>query len=108
MISTHFLYFSNEFFTITEDFNLKQNYFEYDNFLFFFFFNDLFLPNFLNINEFFNTNLEIVIDFIDQLEEIESENLENIKSVYHYSIPNTKLSYPEPFIASATFMHSDL
>ena len=36
------------------------------------------------------------------------KNFENIKSIYHYSIPNTKLCYPEPFIASASFMHSDL
>lgn len=27
---------------------------------------------------------------------------------YHYSIPITKLAYPEPFIASASLMHSDL
>nr|YP_010725849.1 cytochrome c oxidase subunit 2 [Bakuella subtropica]WDY80894.1 cytochrome c oxidase subunit 2 [Bakuella subtropica] len=27
---------------------------------------------------------------------------------YHYSIPTTKLMYPEPFTASASFMHSDL
>ena len=28
--------------------------------------------------------------------------------VLHYSIPITKLAYPEPFIASASMMHSDL
>jgi len=27
---------------------------------------------------------------------------------YHYSIPTVKLAYPEPFIASASLMHSDL
>jgi hypothetical protein len=35
-------------------------------------------------------------------------NLENVTTVYHYSIPNVKLAYPEPFIASASLMHSDL
>lgn len=50
-----------------------------------------------------------IIEFINQTEEIFSyANTENIQSIYHYSIPNTKLSYPEPFIASASFMHSDL
>lgn len=29
-------------------------------------------------------------------------------SLYHYSIPNVKLYYPEPFIASPTFMHDDI
>ncbi len=36
------------------------------------------------------------------------DNLTNITSLYHYSIPNTKLAYPEPFVASASFMHTDL
>lgn len=27
---------------------------------------------------------------------------------YHYSLPTVRLSYPEPFIASASFMHYDL
>ncbi len=34
--------------------------------------------------------------------------LSNLVSTYHYSIPNVKLSYPEPFTASASFMHADL
>jgi hypothetical protein len=32
----------------------------------------------------------------------------NLTSVYHYSIPNVKLMYPEPFLSSASFMHFDL
>ncbi len=35
-------------------------------------------------------------------------NLENVQTIYHYSVPTTKLFYPEPYIASASFMHSDL
>jgi hypothetical protein len=50
-----------------------------------------------------------ILNFIDQTEDaFIFNNLENAKSIYHYSIPNTKLAYPEPFIASASFMHSDL
>lgn len=50
-----------------------------------------------------------VLNFIDQADDIFLfHNLENINSVYHYSVPNAKLAYPEPFIASASFMHSDL
>jgi hypothetical protein len=36
------------------------------------------------------------------------DNLTNVTSLYQYSIPTTKLAYPEPFVASASFMHSDL
>lgn len=37
-----------------------------------------------------------------------SVNYENPILVYHYSIPTSKLAYPEPFVASASLMHSDL
>ena len=47
--------------------------------------------------------------FLDQLEDLNTfNNLENTMTIYHHSIPNVKLAYPEPFIASASFMHSDL
>lgn len=47
--------------------------------------------------------------FINHAENCKSfVNLENVQTIYHYSVPNTKLFYPEPFIASASFMHSDL
>lgn len=36
------------------------------------------------------------------------KNLDNIQNIYHYSIPTTKLFYPEPYIAAASFMHSDI
>lgn len=50
-----------------------------------------------------------IIDFINQTENVFNyNNIDNLQSIYHYSIPNTKLFYPEPFIASASFMHSDL
>jgi len=35
-------------------------------------------------------------------------NLEAVKSQYHSSVPLRKLQYPEPFIASASFIHTDI
>ena len=35
-------------------------------------------------------------------------NLECIKSQQHVSTPNMKLHYPEPFIASASMIHTDI
>jgi hypothetical protein len=35
-------------------------------------------------------------------------NLEAIKSQYHSSVPLRKLQYPEPYIASASFIHTDV
>lgn len=36
------------------------------------------------------------------------EALEHIRSTYISSAPNVKLYYPEPFIASASFIHNDI
>lgn len=50
-----------------------------------------------------------IINFINQTEDIFLyTNVDNLQTIYHYSVPNVKLFYPEPFIASASFMHSDL
>nr|ASY95747.1 Cox2 [Stylonychia lemnae] len=58
---------------------------------------------------FLKLNTIDVVNFIDQTNEIlTAVNLENLDTVYHYSVPNVKLYYPEPFIASASFMHSDI
>ena len=47
--------------------------------------------------------------FLEQLNNTNILNeVENIKTIYHYSVPNTKLYYPEPFLAAASFMHTDL
>ena len=43
---------------------------------------------------------------VDQLDEY--TNLEAVKSQYHSSVPLRKLQYPEPFIASASFVHTDI
>lgn len=34
--------------------------------------------------------------------------LDQNAAILHYSVPTVKLAYPEPFIASASLMHSDL
>jgi hypothetical protein len=106
VIFTYFLNFSNEFSILNENFNFKQDLFNLNNFSFF-----LYLINFIDINFIFfdKKNNTALIHFINQTEDVAFfNNLENIKSIYHYSIPNTKLAYPEPFIASASMMHSDL
>ena len=109
MIFTHFLNFNNEFLLFNENFNLKQNFFNNISHL-----NLIYLNDFSNFNFFYlkkNNNLQhhIITNFISQIENnYLFNNLENIKTIYHYSIPNTKLAYPEPFIASASMMHSDL
>ena len=52
---------------------------------------------------------DYIEQFLDNVEDLSYfNNLENIQAIYHYSIPTTKLAYPEPFVASASFMHSDL
>jgi len=42
----------------------------------------------------------------DQLQKY--NNLECVRSLYHLSTPTRKLSYPEPFIASPSFIHTDI
>jgi hypothetical protein len=43
---------------------------------------------------------------VDDIEHFES--LEHIRSIYIGTAPTTKLYYPEPFIASPSFIHNDL
>jgi hypothetical protein len=47
--------------------------------------------------------LATTVDDIDTF-----ESLEHIRSVYMASAPTVKLYYPEPFIASPSFIHNDL
>ena len=71
----------------------------------------LFFDSFVSLNDSVTTATvtKELINFINQIENLESfKNYENTSAVYHYSIPNVKLWYPEPFIASPSFMHSDL
>lgn len=62
--------------------------------------------NFLNKQNHDINNLD---NFFELLEDHSNlTNLDNTISIYHYSIPNTKLYYPEPYIASPSFMHTDM
>jgi len=96
VIFTFFLNFNNEFLIFNENFSLKQNIFNFENF-FLFHLLDLTQINFTSLH---STKISNIITFINQTEEIfYYNNLDNIKSIYHYSVPNTKLAYPEHFIA---------
>jgi hypothetical protein len=53
-----------------------------------------------------NNNINFFLSQINSLSDL--TDLDNIKTIYHYSIPNTKLYYPEPYLAAASFMHTDL
>jgi len=89
--------------------NLKQNFFFIRDYSYFLYLFDYANFNFLYLNNSSEMCAKSLITFIDQIEDITLfSNLENIQTIYHYSVPNTKLAYPEPFIASASFMHSDL
>lgn len=106
MISSNLLNFSNEFYICGENLSINQDYFSFSHSFppfKLFNFNVLFL---LNNTNFYNESL---LSFITQTQDASFfDNLENLKTTYHYSIPNVRLSYPEPFIASASFIHSDL
>jgi hypothetical protein len=43
---------------------------------------------------------------IDETEEL--LNLEHVRTIFHVTTPNEILHYPEPFIASPSFIHDDL
>jgi hypothetical protein len=101
--------FSNNFFFFSENFFYDNDIFLIADYNYL-----LFLGNYSNYSflQFFNDSniyTKSLITYINQTDDMSIfNNLENITSVYHYSIPNVKLCYPEPFIASPSFMHTDL
>ena len=93
-----------------EEFFIKKNldffFLDYNSFIFL---NELNVVPQDSTKAELTTNDAVIYSFIDQADESKFfTNLENVQTIYHYSIPTTKLFYPEPFIASASFMHSDL
>jgi hypothetical protein len=109
VISTSLLNCHDEFLFFTENFQTKQNYFNFENYSFFFDLLSYSDFNFVFLNNNLNLHSQSLVTFINQTQDVNFfNNLENIKTIYHYSIPNVKLSYPEPFIASASFMHTDI
>ena len=54
-------------------------------------------------------NSSEIINLATSLEDVDKfEALEHIRTNYIATSPNVKLYYPEPFIASASFMHNDI
>ncbi len=109
MINPEINFFNEELFLFLNEYNYNMLDFIFfnNNFFFFNFFNQSNLTYF-KINSGFLYS-EVIIEFVNQLDDLKYyKNLENMVTVYHYSIPNVKLMYPEPFIASASFMHNDL
>jgi heme/copper-type cytochrome/quinol oxidase subunit 2 len=109
MIFTNFLNFENECTFFVDNLRFSQNSLHFADYSFLFFLYDI--TDFNTLSLFRDTNLytKSLVTFINQTEDTSFfNNLENVQSIYHYSIPNTKLAYPEPFIASASLMHNDL
>lgn len=108
-MSTSLINFSNEFLFFNENFFISNDSLLISDYNYFLFLNDYSNYSFLKFFNDSNLYTKSLITFINQTEDINLyNNLENITSIYHYSVPNLKLAYPEPFIASPSFMHSDL
>lgn len=60
----------------------------------------------LNVSELAPHEIFKLAREVDDIDKFES--LEHIRSVYIGTAPNVKLYYPEPFIASPSFIHNDL
>lgn len=108
-MSPQIVNFVNEFYSFNEIFSYESTRLLFNTYDCFIYLIEPSLCSFLQITNDSNLYTKSIITFINQTEDINLYNsLENITSVYHYSIPNTKLAYPEPFIASPSFMHTDL
>jgi hypothetical protein len=59
---------------------------------------DVYTPGFTKLSN-------LATEFHDDLA---VESVENIRSAYTTVVPHVRLYYPEPFLASPTFMHTDL
>jgi len=55
-----------------------------------------------------NSVLNFVFKPISQTNNHVEENLLDAFSIFHTSVPNIKLYYPEPFIATPSFIHDDI
>lgn len=108
MIFPHILDFDAGFVPFTDTSSLLRNILNFYN-LFAFFLLDNSHSRLISLNPISSLFETSILNFIDQLEELHPlSNLENVNTIYHYSVPTTKLFYPEPFVAAPSFMHSDL
>lgn len=63
----------------------------------------------VNLAKLSNRQLYDLVYETDNLDDLDAiQNTETIRSMYHHSIPTTKLQYPEPFLASPSLIHNDL
>lgn len=108
-MSPQFINLINEFQFFNESFTNSQDYLLFTTYEYFLFLQDSSSYTFLDITKTSSFYTNSIVSFINQTEDLNLfNNAENVSTIYHYSIPNTKLAYPEPFIASPSFMHSDL
>jgi len=109
MILTALLNIETEYIYFIENFDIDQHRLKFYNHSFLFYIDTFTDYNLLSLSKDDNIYTKSLITFINQTEDAAFfTNLENTQTIYHYSIPNTKLAYPEPFIASASLMHNDL
>lgn len=101
--------FSNNIFFFSENFFYDNDVFLVSNYDYLLFLGNYTTYSFLQFFNDSNIYTKSLITYINQTDDMALfNNLENITSIYHYSIPNVKLAYPEPFIASPSFMHTDI
>jgi hypothetical protein len=63
----------------------------------------------IDISKLNNRELVTLVWETDDMTKVEKiEPMAHVRSMYHYSIPQTKLYYPEPYIASPSFIHNDI
>lgn len=93
-----------DFFLVVNLYNINYTFFNL-NFINSLYFNNSLIAYFYCFSDFFTYN-----NFSSNLLNFDSAagvNLENMRGIYHYTIPTTKLYYPEPFIAMPSFLHYD-
>jgi len=109
MTPHYILDLSNDFQFFNENFVFDAylfDFFDYSNFLYLWTNSNY---NFLQIFDTKNEHSRVLINFINKVENVDLyNNIESITIIYYSSVPNTKLFYPEPFIVSLPFVHSDL
>jgi hypothetical protein len=60
----------------------------------------------INVKELPHSELMKLANEVDDIDQFEA--LEHIRTTYIGTAPNVKLYYPEPFLASPSFIHNDL
>lgn len=63
----------------------------------------------IDISKLSNKEIALLVWEIDDVDKIEKiESMAHLRSMYQASVPHVKLYYPEPFIASPSFIHNDI